>query len=112
MIRKSFYILTIFWLSLSVEVRVFDEDGILIVEFNKSFQYLYFPTKPPSVNKIGQLYGYRYIINASFFDGWRQNAKHAGWLKIFGNIHSQIKTDRQLTHIAILDANNKSAADL
>ncbi|MDM8560034.1 phosphodiester glycosidase family protein [Candidatus Parabeggiatoa sp. HSG14] len=105
--RKFAFILFVICFALNVEAEIYDEDGVVIIEFDNKFEYLYFPTRPPTVSDVGKLYGYKYIINGSFFDGWRGNSKHAGWLKIFGQIHSQIKKDKQLTHIVIVNANGK-----
>ncbi|MCK5903203.1 MAG: phosphodiester glycosidase family protein [Cocleimonas sp.] len=103
MIRRACCLLSILWFSINAKAKNIEDDGLIIAEFKGTFEYLYFPKNPPSLNKIAKKYGYQYILNASFFEGWRGKAQHAGWLKIRGQTYASIKKDRQLTHVAVLD---------
>ncbi len=85
------------------EVITADEFGLVVIPFTKPFEYLYLPTEAPTVRQVGELYNYRFMINGSYFDGQRTNAIHAGLLNIFGNLHTPLKEDHQLTHVAVLD---------
>ncbi len=73
---------------------------ITIIGFKGNFEVLYDPQDPPSLSTAGQLYGYRYLINGSYFEGSRV---HAGWLSVLGERHTPLKDDRQLSHMAVLD---------
>jgi len=44
------------------------------------------------------------MINASFFDGDRLDAGHAGWLRTLGTTYAPVRADRQLTHIVRYDS--------
>ena len=84
------------------ETVVYNSDiyDITIVGFKENFEIIYDPQKPPTLKQAGQKYGYRYLINGSYFEGSRV---HAGWLSIFGIQHAPLKDDRQLSHMAVLD---------
>ncbi|MBP0016805.1 MAG: phosphodiester glycosidase family protein [Cyanobacteria bacterium SBLK] len=83
------------------EIEVYTEQkyGIAIVAFSGTFDLIYHPTKVLPLKDVAQYFEYRYIMNGSFFEGDRLNAKHAGWLSILGMNHSSIKEDPQLSHV-------------
>ena len=74
--------------------------GLTIIGFKDNYDIIYAPSGPLTLDKAGVKYPFRYIINGSYFEGSRV---HAGWLSVFGDQHTPLKVDRQLTHMAILD---------
>jgi hypothetical protein len=87
-----------------VNVFTYTTLGMTIVSVPKTFEYVYMPEDPDSVRVVGARRGYRYLVNASFFDGDRLHATHAGWLRIGGRILAPLKKDRQLTHVVRYEA--------
>lgn len=82
-----------------IEVYTDRKYGIVIISFSNTFDVIYHPTKVLPLKDLAQHFEYRYVMNGSFFEGDRLNAKHAGWLSILGMNHSLIKEDPQLSHV-------------
>jgi hypothetical protein len=87
-----------------VNVFTYTSLGMTVVSVPKTFEYVYISEDPESVRVIGERRGYRYLVNASFFDGDRLHATHAGWLRIGGRVLAPLKRDRQLTHVVRYEA--------
>lgn len=73
--------------------------AITIVKISPPIEYLVFSKNPPTIQEVSEQYDYKYIINASYFES---DLQHAGWLKIKGKLYSEIKSDKQLTHIVVI----------
>ncbi|MGE5681711.1 MAG: phosphodiester glycosidase family protein [Bacillota bacterium] len=74
-----------------------------IISIPDTVYYLYVPLNANTVKVTGEEGNWRYLINSSFFSGPRNNAKHAGWLRINGKTYEQILVDRQLTHVVSIN---------
>lgn len=79
--------------------------GLTLIGFKDNFEIIYKPENMLSLGETGEEEPYRYLINGSYFEGSRV---HAGWLSIFGNQLTPLKTDQQLGHMAILDTSFRS----
>ncbi len=77
----------------------FQQIDMTVCAFSSGFDFIYIGQKPGTVSQIAKQKNYRLLINASFFDGDREQATHAGWLKIFGAQLAPLKIDRQLSHV-------------
>jgi len=87
----------------------YEKYGITVIELHSGFEFLFIPKDVASIKSIAEEKGFRFVINASYFDGDNTNASHAGWLRVFGRTISPVKMDRQLTHIFQFDtASNES----
>ncbi|MEA5471496.1 phosphodiester glycosidase family protein [Spirulina sp. 06S082] len=91
-----------------IEVYTDQKYGIVIVSFSSRFDLIYHPTKALPLKDIAQHFDYRYVMNGSFFEGDRLNAKHAGWLSILGMNHSLVKEDPQLSHVVRYDPSSEA----
>ncbi len=90
-----------------VKVVTYDSLGITIVSVPRTFEYRYFPENPDPLRIVGEKGGYRYLFNASYFDGDRLHATHAGWLRIGGRVLAPLKKDKQLSHVVQYDSRKK-----
>lgn len=88
----------------------YDKYGISIIELHGGFEFLFIPKDVPSVKDVAEKVGFRFVINASFYDGDNLNAGHAGWLRLFGRTYCPVKKDSQLTHIFKYDTVSKKVA--
>jgi exopolysaccharide biosynthesis protein len=87
----------------SNKVHVYKELGLTILSVDHGFEYVFIPKDVPSFASVAREKAFRYMINASFFDGERLDAQHAGWLRILGTTYAPVRDDRQLTHIVRFD---------
>lgn len=83
----------------NIVLNQFNKLELSIVTVTGRFDFIFIPQNPDSVQIYAQKNDYRLLINGSFFDGLREQATHAGWLKIFGKELANVKRDRQLSHI-------------
>lgn len=87
----------------SLVIRNYTRIGVTIASWPGPFGFIYSSENPPEVGTIGARGGYRYLINASFFDGMRAHATHAGWLFLRGDTVAPLRKDRQLTRVVRYD---------
>ena len=74
--------------------------------------FLYRPHNDAPLDSVARQEHFRCIVNASFFDGVRGNATHAGFLSLYGHPLTPAMDDRQLTHIVRIDGTLGSIAFL
>lgn len=79
----------------------FSDEEITLISFSSPFEFIFLPKDAPPLSEIGEKMGFRVVMNGSYFDGTRLDAKHAGWLKIKGETIAPVKKDAQLTHVVI-----------
>jgi len=84
-------------------VYVYNTLGITALPVKHGFEYVFTPRDVPAVSDIAHTMNFRFVINASFFEGERLNAQHAGWFKVRGTRYAPIMKDRQLTHVVVFD---------
>ena len=82
-----------------VQVSVFGEEKITIVSFSRPFDFIFIAKDAPPIGQFGENGEYNFLMNGSFFDGKRLDARHAGWLKILNEEIAPLKQDPQLTHV-------------
>lgn len=83
----------------SLAIRNYARLGMTVASWPGRFNFIYSSENPAEVDTIGARGGYRYLINASFFDGMRAHATHAGWLFLRGDTVAPLRDDRQLTRV-------------
>ena len=85
------------------KIYVYKELDLTILSVHHGFEYLFVPKDVGSFETVARKKDFRFMINASFFDGERLDAQHAGWLRILGTSYAPVRHDRQLTHIVRFD---------
>ena len=82
-----------------ITVRIWQHPRMTIVEIPDTLVFLYLPRNDLPLDSIARKNNLRGIVNCSFFDGVRGNARHAGWLSLYGERVTPLLDDRQLSHI-------------
>lgn len=81
---------------------------IVIVTVPDKLDFLYIPKDVKPFGIMAKENNFRYQINSSYFAGTHTDAKHCGWLKIYGKqVDSSIMEDKQLKYITRIDKNSK-----
>ncbi len=73
--------------------------NMTLIALVEPFEFIFQPQNPRSVRRIAQTGDYDICINASYFDGSRQQATHVGWLWNNGRALAPLSDDRQLSHV-------------
>lgn len=88
----------------SLVVEMWKHPRITVVELPDTMVFLYRPNNTLSLDSIVRRDNLRGLINGSFFEGVRGNARHAGWLSIYGRCITPLMDDRQLSHVVRVSA--------
>jgi hypothetical protein len=87
----------------SNKIHVYKELDLTVLLVRHGFEYVFIAKNAAPFAAMAKEKNFRFMINASFFDGERFDAQHAGWLRILGTSYAPLRHDRQLTHIVRFD---------
>ncbi|MDP4117161.1 MAG: phosphodiester glycosidase family protein [Bacteroidota bacterium] len=82
-----------------ITVYNFKKYNTSIISISGTLNFIYNPVNPKSLNEIGKAEGWNILINASYYAGSANNARHVGILNIYGRSIAQKEYDKQLTHV-------------
>lgn len=83
------------------------EHRLRIVSIPDSIHYVCSPKNSKQFSQIASEMNFRYMVNATYFSGPSTDARHAGWLWIYGTLYEHTAEDKQLTHVVCIDRLNK-----
>ena len=92
----------------SVSVWAWSHPHMIIVSVPDTLTFLYRPQNTLPLDSLAVVEDLRAVVNGSFFDGVRGDARHAGWLSLYGKRIMPLMDDRQLTHVVRISNGGKT----
>jgi hypothetical protein len=87
----------------SNKIQVYKELDLTVLSVHHGFEYVFIAKNVAPFAAMAREKNFRFMINASFFDGDRLDAQPSGWLHILGASYGSVWDNRQLTHIVRYD---------